>query len=226
MRGVEKPFSLGRRVGMRGKLERLLTRLSEANAAEGRVNRRSTISIVIDNPKTPVIPAKAGIQPPVIHFNDGLGWKHAFTPRRNDGGSSGLRRNSEGFSLLEILVAFTILALAVGILMQIFSRGVNGATLADRYARATMYAESKLATVGIEEALKETVLNGKFDDDFSWDMAVRVYQDPIPKEPSVIDFEKLMPTQLYEIELNVKFTADDQRERVVKLSTLRLGPKA
>ena len=55
---------------------------------------------------------------------------------------------------------------------------------------------------------------------------VRPYQDPNPKEPSVIDYEKLMPTQLYEIELNVTFTADDQRERVVKLSTLRLGPKA
>ncbi len=210
---------------MRGKLERLLARFSEVSAAETLANRRSTNVTLRDNRKNPVVPAKReSMLPPqslvqVIYegLDSGL--------RRNDGGSSGLRRNSEGFSLLEILVAFTILALAVGILMQIFSRGVNGATLADRYARATMYAESKLATVGIEEALKETVLNGKFDDDFSWDMAVRVYQDPIPKEPSVIDFEKLMPTQLYEIELNVKFTADDHRERVVNLTTLRLGPK-
>lgn len=135
-------------------------------------------------------------------------------------------QNAKGFSLLEILVALTLLALAMGVLMQIFSRGVNSAALADRYAKATMYAESKLATVGVEQELKETAAAGKFDDDFSWGLVVRPYQDPNPKEPSVIDYEKLMPTQLYEIELKVTFTADDQRERVVNLSTLRLGPKA
>ena len=131
----------------------------------------------------------------------------------------------QGFSLLEILVAFTVLAMAMGVLMQIFSRGVNGATLADRYAKATMFAESKLASVGIEEALKETASAGKFDDDFSWALAVRPYQDPFPKEQSVVEFEKLMPTQLYELDLKVSFTADDRRERVLKISTLRLGPK-
>ena len=132
---------------------------------------------------------------------------------------------TQGFSLLEILVAFMLLAMAMGVLMQIFSRGVTGATLADRYARATMYAESKLAGIGIEEELKESALAGKFDDDFSWTLVVRPYQDPVPKDQSVVDFEKLMPTQLYEIDLKVSFTADDQRERLVNFSTLRLGPK-
>lgn len=131
----------------------------------------------------------------------------------------------EGFSLLEILVAFTLLAVAMGVLMQIFSRGVNGASLADRYAKATMYAESKLATVGIEDELKESAAAGKFDDDFSWALTVRPWQDPLPKEQSVVDYEKLMPTQLYEIALSVSFTSDDRRERAVNLSTLRLGPK-
>ena len=41
----------------------------------------------------------------------------------------------------------------MGVLMQIFSSGVNGATLADRYAKAAMYAESKLAGVGVETEL-------------------------------------------------------------------------
>ena len=135
------------------------------------------------------------------------------------------QNRAEGFSLLEILVAFTLLAVAMGVLMQIFSSGVNGATLADRYAKATMYAESKLASVGIESDLKESATSGKFDDDFAWALLVRPYQDPVPKEQSVVDYEKLMVTQLYEVELKVSFTADDRRERVVNLSTLRLGPK-
>ena len=145
-------------------------------------------------------------------------------------GSRANRRSTynraEGFSLLEILVAFTLLAVAMGVLMQIFSSGVNGASLADRYAKATMYAESKLASVGVEGDLKETATAGKFDDDISWVLVVRPYQDPVPKEQSMIDYEKLMVTQLFEVELKVSFTADDRRERVVNLSTLRLGPKA
>ena len=135
------------------------------------------------------------------------------------------RNYSQGFSLLEILVAFTLLASVMGVLMQIFSHGVNGATLADRYAKAAMYAESKLASVGIEDELKESASEGKFDNDFSWGLVVRPYQDPFPKDQAVIDYEKLMPTQLYDIELKVRFTSDDRRERVVNLSTLRLGPK-
>jgi len=130
-----------------------------------------------------------------------------------------------GFSLLEVLVAFTLLALAMGVVMQIFSRGVNGATLADRYAKATMYAESMLSSVGSETELKEGSADGKFDDDFSWALAVRAYQDPYPKDQAVIDYERLMPTQLFEVELKVSFMAEDRRERVLNLSTLRMGPK-
>jgi general secretion pathway protein I len=151
-----------------------------------------------------------------------LSGQNALGKLTNAGGSP---KHNKGFSLLEILVAFTLLAVAMGVLMQIFSSGVNGATLADRYAKATMYAESKLATVGIEETLKEGSAAGKFDDDFSWSVVVRPYQDPFPRETSVIDYEKLMPSQLFEIALKVTFTPDDHRERVVNLSTLRIGPK-
>ena len=91
---------------------------------------------------------------------------------------------SAGFTLLEILVAFTLLALAMGIIMQIFSRGVNGADLADRYAKAAMLAESKLAAIGIEEVLAEGSYNGQFDDNFAWTMSVRAYISAV--EPATL----------------------------------------
>ncbi len=80
-----------------------------------------------------------------------------------------------GFSLLEILVAFTLLAIVMAILMRIFSGGVNNADIADRYARAAMYAESRLASVGVEETLAEGETSGQFDDDFAWQLSVRLY---------------------------------------------------
>ena len=136
------------------------------------------------------------------------------------------RRRERGFSLLEILVAFTLFAVAMGVLMQIFSRGVNGAMLADHYAKATMYAESRLAAIGLEEAIKEGTTSGKFDDNYAWQVTVKPYQDPAPREQMAIDFEKQYFAQLYEIETKVTFFTDDRKERVVTLSTLQLGPRA
>ena len=86
-------------------------------------------------------------------------------------------KRAQGFSLLEVLVAFTLFSLAMAVLMQIFSRGVNGAALADHYAKATMYAESKLASVGLEESLKEGLNSGKFDDGFAWQVSIKPFQD-------------------------------------------------
>lgn len=123
-------------------------------------------------------------------------------------------------------MAFTLFAVAMGVLMQIFSRGVNGAGVADRYAKATMYAESKLAVVGPEAAVKEGVTGGKFEDeDFSWQLSIKPYQDLQPKEQTVLDFEKLLPSMLYEIESKVTFQTDDKKERSVVLTTLQLAPR-
>lgn len=139
-----------------------------------------------------------------------------------------IQRRQKGFTLLEILVAFTILAMALGVLMQIFSRGVNGAILSDRYARASTLAESKLASTGVEAPLKEGSTNGKFDgkfdEDFTWTLSVRPYEDA-SLEPLPGGVAPIMSVQLFEVELSVNFTTDDQRERRVVLTALQLAPK-
>ena len=132
---------------------------------------------------------------------------------------------AHGFSLLEVLVAFTLFSLAMAVLMQIFSRGVNSAALTDHYAKATMYAESKLASAGLEEALREGSNSGKFDDGFAWQVSIKPFQDLAPKDQQSLDFEKLFFNQLFEIESRVTFITDDNKERSVVLTTLQLGPR-
>jgi general secretion pathway protein I len=134
---------------------------------------------------------------------------------------------SRGFSLLEILVAFTLMALALGILMAIFSRGVNGATIADQYARAAMLAESKLATLGIADTLQEGETGGKFDDAYAWRLSVSPYVDPAPKDPALgnIDVDAMLPVRLYNVALTISFATDDGRTREVLFNTLQLAPK-
>lgn len=84
-------------------------------------------------------------------------------------------RRARGFSLLEILVAFTLLAVALAVLMQVFSRGVNNADLADRYAKANMLAESMLESIGSEIALAEGESSGEFADGYSWRASIKLY---------------------------------------------------
>ena len=55
-----------------------------------------------------------------------------------------------GFSLLEVLAAFVILALVGTALFRLFSGALGNATLADEYSGATLYAESRLAAVSVE----------------------------------------------------------------------------
>lgn len=103
---------------------------------------------------------------------------------------------NSGFSLLEVLVAFTLLAIAMAVLMQIFSRGVNGADIADRYAKAAMMAESKLATVGLAEVLAEGETSGQFDEDYQWQLSVRLYSTMTePPSPSTIEVAAIANAQ-------------------------------
>lgn len=82
-----------------------------------------------------------------------------------------------GFSLLEVLVAFTILAMLLGALFQVFSGGLRAARAGDSYTRATVIAQSRLAALGVEYPLQEGTTSGSVDDTFHWRVIVRPYVD-------------------------------------------------
>src|SRR5713101_6920446 len=65
-------------------------------------------------------------------------------------------RSSAGFTLIEILVAFTVATLLLGALYQVFSAGLRSSASAEHYADAVLLAESGLdALVGTAVALYE-----------------------------------------------------------------------
>jgi general secretion pathway protein I len=82
-----------------------------------------------------------------------------------------------GFSLLEVLVAFAILAVSLGVLMQIFSVGLRNVAVEEGYTRAILLAESKLAGLGIEEPLQPGETTGSFDEEYRWHITVQPYTD-------------------------------------------------
>ncbi|MEE8123112.1 MAG: prepilin-type N-terminal cleavage/methylation domain-containing protein [Alphaproteobacteria bacterium] len=140
------------------------------------------------------------------------------SPAGSRSGTRGAPRNgrTRGFTLIEVVVAFAILALALGVLLHVFSTGLDNARVSEAYTMATLLAESKLAAVGIEEPLAEGETAGRFDDRFRWRVAVRPHGESPPDEDGSV--------RAYNVIVTVFWDKRDG-ERSVSLSTLRLAPR-
>jgi len=119
-----------------------------------------------------------------------------------------------GFSLLEILVAFSILAISLGILLKIFSSGINTAVIAEEYTVATQIAESLMAKTGIEEPLVEGETSGTRDYKFHWQVKV----ETLPNSSADNKILELMAVQVI-----VHWDSGNQNQRIVELNTLKIG---
>lgn len=86
-----------------------------------------------------------------------------------------MARSQSGFSLLEVLVAFSITAVTLGILYQIYAKGTTAAILAGEYAEALSIAESKLAGAAVNGALSGFHYQGKSQDKYDWEIWTEAY---------------------------------------------------
>ncbi len=124
--------------------------------------------------------------------------------------------------MLEILIAFSILALSLGILLKIFSAGVNSAVIAEDYTAAVQIAESLMATTGMEKPLLAGQESGLENDKFHWKVVVSPYSfNPENNDDTGVT------VMLFKVKASVSWGDDNTRlsERQVELSTLKLARK-
>ncbi len=81
-----------------------------------------------------------------------------------------------GFSLIEVLVAFMILAMALTVIFRIFAGGLRNVSLSQDYARAELLAESQMSAVGLDEPLQAGVTGGDWGERFNWERTIDEYQ--------------------------------------------------
>ncbi len=86
------------------------------------------------------------------------------------------RHRSGGFTLLEILAAFVIFAVAYVTLLQIFGGGVRSTILSQEYTEAILLAQSKIAELGMEEPLGTGGDDGDFDEKYRWELEVTQWE--------------------------------------------------
>ena len=179
--------------------------------------RTSTRTKIRSSFLRPLVPAKAGRESSVV-VRTSLG------PRlRGDGNAR--RARIAGFSLIEVLAAFVILALVGTALSRLFSGALGNASLADEYSRATLYAESRLATLGVETPLREGTLQGTSDDGYyAWSTKVEPYTPP----GTNADMEAAVPAmavRIWRIGVNVRWPGTPGNERSLALSSVRVAIK-
>ena len=126
----------------------------------------------------------------------------------------------KGFSLLEILIAFSILAISLGILLKIFSAGINTAVVAEDYTAAVQIAESLMAKTGLESPLQAGEDSGTENEKYEWQVLVTPYLF----NPDNID-EMTITTTLFKVKVIVNWDIEKTKGRQIELTTLKLVNK-
>lgn len=92
-------------------------------------------------------------------------------------GTPRIPHNSDagGYTLIEVIIAFAILALTLSAVFEVFSTGLRAASDADAYSTATFIAQSRLATLATDEALSVGETSGDLDGGFKWHASVAPY---------------------------------------------------
>ena len=133
------------------------------------------------------------------------------------------RASQTGFTLLEVVVAFVLLAVILVTVFQIFSSGLARATDLDERARALLLAQSRIATVGVEQKIEgPSQTSGESDDrKYRWTLVVEPYEEAAePGQP-----QPMSSLQLYRVQSTVAWDGSDGRARDLRLATLTLGAK-
>lgn len=88
-------------------------------------------------------------------------------------------KRQRGFSLIEVIVAFVLIALAATLLLGSLSGAARQVRSADMQGRAALHAQSLLAAVGIEAPLAAGRQQGEWEQGrYRWTLDVVPYVEP------------------------------------------------
>jgi type II secretion system protein I len=131
--------------------------------------------------------ARAGLCVTGLHWRTSRQWHPQYTPQRT------------GITLLEVILSLTIFLMAITILSELMTRGMDAALQAQLKTEAVFRCESKLNEVAVNPS-QMTTQDGTFDDDNSWTWSVQQTTGP--------------QTNLLDITVTVTHQSDNPAARV------------
>ena len=129
------------------------------------------------------------------------------------------RRRQVGFTLIEIVVAFVMLALVLGVSYEVFSTGMKRAGDLEDYSRALAIAQSQIAQSSIGETFEEGQVAGESEDRrFRWTTSTAPYE--VNPDPAKLAQAAYFPVR---IAVHVTWQSATQQEKALDLATLVVG---
>lgn len=134
--------------------------------------------------------------------------------------STRIRRTQRGFTLIEVIVAFALLALALTLLLGSLSGAARQVRQAEDGTRAALHAQSLLAQLGVADALQPGRQQGRLEGErYTWSLDVSPYADPLAARAQI---EPSAP-RLLDVRLEIRWGQRDAQ--ALRIRTLRLAPR-
>jgi general secretion pathway protein I len=121
-----------------------------------------------------------------------------------------------GFTLIETLVAFAILAIGLAVLMRFFGEVLDRDGKVEPQATAASLGQSLLARLGTDLPVRDGVTDGRFENGYRWRLTVTPYGDDGDRAN--------WPVGAHQAVATMSWTAGGI-EHSLSLTTLRLGPR-
>lgn len=125
---------------------------------------------------------------------------------------------SQGFTLLEVLIAVAILGTAIVVLLLQFSVALRAGSITQNVTVAVLHAREKIEELKMERELSESSQSGTFSDGYEWETQVIPYRhETIPEDEQIYADLKV---ETYQLSSVVKWK-DGERTKQVLLTTLK-----
>jgi len=120
-------------------------------------------------------------------------------------------KGKEGFTLLEVLVATSILGIALAIVLQLFSINLKAISASSEYISGLMTAEARMRELLHADSISEQVMSEMTSDGYRIDIAVH---------ETLADRTENLPVRLFEINMKVSWTIGSH-EKSISLNSLK-----
>ncbi|WP_020560379.1 type IV pilus modification PilV family protein [Thiofilum flexile] len=128
-------------------------------------------------------------------------------------------KSSQGFSLLEVLVAFVVMGLVIGTLLQLYGTAMRSVALADEMSYALLAAESQLARVGRDIKVEKGSESGSIESsDYRWSI------DMAPVELMEEQESFSLSVEPFKVVVTIEWESDG-KERSYTLTSIRFGER-
>jgi prepilin-type N-terminal cleavage/methylation domain-containing protein len=140
---------------------------------------------------------------------------------------SRMRRDC-GFTLLEVLVALSILAIGAAIALSLISGALGNIRKVQMRTRTIQHAETVMELSLLDEGIRQpTVLRGDFEDGTRWSLVVDAVVMPRPQAlPQGIDLQQKILSYTVEVFAPDSQAADLRLQTVKVISTQDLKTQA